>query len=75
MLDSRGASAVSPTSESEVEELHQSTKMSIDITSFVSKVYQDINIKLIIDVDYRYFLCFVLNDTKFSVNFNEICRS
>ncbi|XP_012058655.1 PREDICTED: vacuolar protein sorting-associated protein 13C [Atta cephalotes] len=34
MLDSRGASAVSPTSESEVEELHQSTKMSIDITSF-----------------------------------------
>lgn len=34
MLDSRGASAVSPSSESEIEELHQSTKMSIDITSF-----------------------------------------
>lgn len=33
MLDSRGASAVSPVSESEPEELHQSTKMSIDVTS------------------------------------------
>ncbi|XP_071565919.1 intermembrane lipid transfer protein Vps13 isoform X2 [Temnothorax nylanderi] len=33
MLDSRGASAVSPSSESEPEELHQSTKMSIDVTS------------------------------------------
>ncbi|XP_032688033.1 vacuolar protein sorting-associated protein 13 isoform X3 [Odontomachus brunneus] len=33
LLDSRGASAVSPTSDSEIEELHQSTKMSIDITS------------------------------------------
>ncbi|XP_025156986.1 vacuolar protein sorting-associated protein 13 isoform X2 [Harpegnathos saltator] len=34
LLDSRGASAVSPTSDSEFDsELHQSTKMSIDITS------------------------------------------
>ncbi|XP_024872139.1 vacuolar protein sorting-associated protein 13 isoform X2 [Temnothorax curvispinosus] len=34
MLDLRGASAaVSPISESEPEELHQSTKMSIDVTS------------------------------------------
>ncbi|XP_039312283.1 vacuolar protein sorting-associated protein 13 isoform X2 [Solenopsis invicta] len=33
MLDSKGASAISPISESEPEELHQSTKMSIDITS------------------------------------------
>ncbi|XP_072763012.1 intermembrane lipid transfer protein Vps13 isoform X2 [Anoplolepis gracilipes] len=34
LLDSRGASAVSPTSDSEPEELpNQSTKMSIDITS------------------------------------------
>nr|XP_012230348.1 PREDICTED: vacuolar protein sorting-associated protein 13C isoform X2 [Linepithema humile] len=33
LLDSRGASAVSPASDSETEELHQSTKMSIDITS------------------------------------------
>ncbi|KAL0119958.1 hypothetical protein PUN28_007968 [Cardiocondyla obscurior] len=34
MLDSRGASVVvSPVSESEPEELHQSTKMSIDVTS------------------------------------------
>ncbi|XP_011874480.1 PREDICTED: vacuolar protein sorting-associated protein 13C isoform X2 [Vollenhovia emeryi] len=32
-LDSRGASAISPISESEPEELHQSTKMSIDVTS------------------------------------------
>lgn len=32
-LDSRGASALSPISESEPEELHQSTKMSIDFTS------------------------------------------
>ncbi|XP_020292498.1 vacuolar protein sorting-associated protein 13C isoform X2 [Pseudomyrmex gracilis] len=33
LLDSRGASAVSPTSDSDVEELHQATKMSIDVTS------------------------------------------
>ncbi|XP_026827312.1 vacuolar protein sorting-associated protein 13 isoform X2 [Ooceraea biroi] len=33
LLDSRGASAVSPSSDSELEELHQSTKMSIDVTS------------------------------------------
>ncbi|XP_012537324.1 vacuolar protein sorting-associated protein 13 isoform X2 [Monomorium pharaonis] len=32
-LDSKGASIASPASESEPEELHQSTKMSIDITS------------------------------------------
>ncbi|XP_014471667.1 PREDICTED: vacuolar protein sorting-associated protein 13C isoform X2 [Dinoponera quadriceps] len=33
LLDSRGASATSPTSDSELDELHQSTKMSVDITS------------------------------------------
>ncbi|XP_076249315.1 vacuolar protein sorting 13C isoform X2 [Calliopsis andreniformis] len=33
-LDSRGASAVSPTSESEVEEFQQIPKMSIDVVSF-----------------------------------------
>lgn len=32
-LDSKGASAISPTSESEPDELHQTTKMSIDIMS------------------------------------------
>lgn len=38
LLGSRGASAVSPTSDSEIDELHQSTKMSIDITSTVNKI-------------------------------------
>jgi len=56
MLDSRGASAVSPTSESELEELHQSTKMSIDVTSSVSLSRYKYQILIIDIIDYTIYV-------------------